>query len=305
MHFYAFDFNDDIFFQVFDLTEEKNKILAEKNHEIEKLMHNSEVLSQEVVNKSQILKEYENEMNELAKNNELLINELEIYKNNAGLQTISESNEDNMVLLESQLENANKRIEDLEKLIVDLEEEKQVFEDGSKNVGLLVTQLENANKHIEDLEKIIDDLESQQNAKTEHEVNDSLSHLSISEEATSDLAQQHHGLLNNYEQLQQETEILKSHMESVKMDLEAYNELRTNFEKFRAEYENMEYQLSEVNVNAESTREENEQLKLKIDTLLEDAKKARTLYEESAKLNEELRTELNIGKLFVDFDSGE
>lgn len=97
---------------------EKAKMVSEKNYEIEKLLKNSEILSQEVITKTQTIKDYEIECSELMKNNDILINELENYKNSSGLQTISESNEDNMVLLESQLENANKKISELETELV-------------------------------------------------------------------------------------------------------------------------------------------------------------------------------------------
>lgn len=108
-----------------EVTQEKNNTIAEKNFEIEKLLQNSEILSQEVITKSRVIKDYESECGELMKNNDLLITELQNYKNNSGLQTISESNEDNMLLLEVQLENANKRIKDLELIITDLENSKQ------------------------------------------------------------------------------------------------------------------------------------------------------------------------------------
>ncbi|CAG9856133.1 unnamed protein product [Phyllotreta striolata] len=103
--------------RILEITDEKNAMLVEKNREIEKLIRNSDMLSQEIVAKNQTIKEYETECNELAKNNEVLISELETLKSNPVLQTISESNEDNMILLESQLETANRRIEELEKSI--------------------------------------------------------------------------------------------------------------------------------------------------------------------------------------------
>jgi chromosome segregation ATPase len=107
--------------ELYNVTQERTNLLTEKNHEIEKLLQNSEILSQEVITKSQTIKDYENECNELIKNNDMLISELEIFKNNSGLQTISESNEDNLLLLESQLENANKKIQELENIISQLE----------------------------------------------------------------------------------------------------------------------------------------------------------------------------------------
>lgn len=105
--------------ELYNLREEKSKTVAEKNHEIEKLLKNSEILSQEVISKTQTIKEYETECSELMKNNDLLISELERYKNSSSLETISESNEDNMVLLETQLEYANKKINDLEATIAE------------------------------------------------------------------------------------------------------------------------------------------------------------------------------------------
>nr|CAI5860066.1 unnamed protein product [Callosobruchus analis] len=108
--------------ETLSLTEEKNRILNEKNVEIEKLMSNSEMLSQEVMQKGKLIKDYETEIRELSKNNELLITDLETLKNKR-LQTISESDEDDVILLECQLENANRRIEDLERLIDDLEKQ--------------------------------------------------------------------------------------------------------------------------------------------------------------------------------------
>uniref|UniRef100_A0A1Y1MJS9 GRIP domain-containing protein n=2 Tax=Photinus pyralis TaxID=7054 RepID=A0A1Y1MJS9_PHOPY len=110
--------------EICGITREKSKVVNEKNFEIEKLLQNSEILSQEVIAKTQALKDYETECNELMKNNDLLILELENFKNSR-LQTISETNEENMLLMESQLENANKKIEDMELIITDLETSKQ------------------------------------------------------------------------------------------------------------------------------------------------------------------------------------
>lgn len=110
--------------EICEITKEKSKVVNEKNFEIEKLLQNSEILSQEVIAKTQALKDYETECNELMKNNDLLILELENFKNSR-LQTISETNEENMLLMESQLENANQKIEDMELIITDLETSKQ------------------------------------------------------------------------------------------------------------------------------------------------------------------------------------
>ncbi|RZC36983.1 thyroid receptor-interacting protein 11, partial [Asbolus verrucosus] len=181
---------------LYNVTQEKTDLLSEKNHEIEKLIQNSEILSQEVITKSQTIKDYENECNELIKNNDILINELEAYKNNSGLQTISESNEDNLLLLETQLENANKKIEELENVIANLENninkdipaEDETQQDGNEMNRLLednsslkeeIKKLENVQTIITEekeklglsLEKIKTDLENTEYQYTEMNIN--------------------------------------------------------------------------------------------------------------------------------------
>ena len=100
------------------LNEGKTNIIDEKNQEIEKLMKNSRFLCEEVMVKSQELKHYENECTELSNNNDMLIAQLDMFKTKGnGLQTISESNEDNVLHLETLLESANKRIKELEMTI--------------------------------------------------------------------------------------------------------------------------------------------------------------------------------------------
>lgn len=238
--------------QVYDLSEEKTKILTEKNHEIEKLIQNSEILSQEVITKSQTIKDYENECNELAKNNELLINELENYKNNSGLQTISESNEDNMVLLESQLENANKRIEDLEKIIDDFENQQKPVSDADTD------QLDTA-----------------------------LQQLNITETEITKKEKDYHELLSSFDQLQIEYESLKSDLddarEQLKLTTEENDNLKSNMEKIRVDYENTEYQLSEVNVNVDGLNEDIAAYSKKLDLLAKENNQLRVLYEEDRK----------------------
>lgn len=127
---------------------EKTKMVSEKNYEIEKLLKNSEILSQEVITKTQTIKDYEVECSDLMKNNDILINELENYKNSSGLQTISESNEDNMVLLETQLENANKRINELE---TELESTRQEYDVLSQNYTALDEQHKTCNNERDEL----------------------------------------------------------------------------------------------------------------------------------------------------------
>lgn len=104
--------------QVLESSQEKSEILNEKNTEIEKLMQNSEVLSQEIIEKSNTIKELEIEITNLVVSDDELIQEFEAKnQSRMGLETIPESNEDNMVLLETALENANEKIKELEKKV--------------------------------------------------------------------------------------------------------------------------------------------------------------------------------------------
>ncbi|VEN40474.1 unnamed protein product [Callosobruchus maculatus] len=220
--------------ETLSLTEEKNRILNEKNVEIEKLMSNSEMLSQEVMQKGKLIKDYENEINELSKNNKLLITDLEKLKNKR-LQTISESDEDNVVLLECQLENANRRIEDLERVIDDLEKQNK------REVSDEDTEIE-VNKHKELYQEF----------------------------------------LNTFDQMQIDYDTLKTDFEDMKQKSQIAekenSDLKSFLEKMRIDYENVEYQLSEVRINGQ---EELEQAKEKIDLLLMER-------DELSKLNENL-----------------
>ncbi|CAG9816273.1 unnamed protein product [Phaedon cochleariae] len=248
--------------KVINLSEEKNNILTDKNHEIEKLMHNSEILSQEVLRKTQAIKEYEKEISDLASNNDLLITDLEAYKSNSVLQTISESNEDNMVLLESQLENANRRIEDLNKIIDNYDKEK------------------------------LND-----NSLQGDEIDSPVQQLKATEDETSEKAADYQYLLNSFDLLQIEHNALKSDLEASRDYLQVINheksELESSLEKVRTDYDNLEYQISELNVSNDGLKEEISEYKIEMENLLKENSKMMFLSEEYKESNDELRSRLN------------
>ncbi|KAK4873231.1 hypothetical protein RN001_015260 [Aquatica leii] len=200
--------------EICQITQEKNNIIAEKNFEIEKLLQNSEILSQEVITKTRAIKDYEDECAELMKNNDLLIIELQNFKK-SGLQTISESNEDNLLLMESQLENANKKIEDMEIMISDLENSKQESNDEVQ------TELEYIKRQL--------NMTGQELSKSKDDNQE---------------------LLLSHKQLEEEK-----------------NGIKTVLEKVKADYENIEYKYTEINVTVETLREENEECRRKIAVL--------------------------------------
>lgn len=246
------------------LTEEKRRIIAEKNAEIEKLIQNSEMLSHDLIRKTEIVKEYENECDSLAKNNDLLITELDTLRNASPLQTISESNEDNMVLLENQLENSNKKIECLEKIISELE---------SKSSEL---DLENAfnkitieNKDYELVLRQYDELEI--NYKSlENELKELRTSLDLSRQENDQFKILLEKSQNDYEITDYKLSEANVQIDALKEDIEIYKSKLNNLETENKELklkiidlDNLESLKTELNILQEKLRNE-EQDKEKI-----------------------------------------
>ncbi|CAH0546155.1 unnamed protein product [Brassicogethes aeneus] len=269
--------------EVFELNQDKNKILSEKNHEIEKLIQNSEELSQEVISKSRIVKEYENECSELEKNNELLIKELDAHKNNSGLQTITETNEENVIMLESEVEDANKRINYLEGVIDDYEKHKTFHEDDSIP---LETQLDISKIRIEELEKIILDMENEKDSQNQK--------LEVD---TTNKSHDFQDLLGKYDQLLIDSESYKHDLKVAEGDLKSSSleieNLNHDLDKLKSDLENSEYQSSELNINMEGLKDELELAKMEIERILKEKQLLMQRQNENDCNTEDIRTELN------------
>lgn len=249
--------------EVDDMMEEKTRILTEKNHEINKLLENSEVLSQEVITKTQALKNYEEENTELIKNNDDLINQLEMFKfNTRELHTISESNEDNLLVLESQLEKSNKKVKELEMTISDLE--------NSKQEATLEVQTE------------LDYIKKQ---------------LNLTGTELSQSKNEYQKLSEDYNQLQLEHEDLQKTYDEIKSSYDkCFNEretLNSAVDKIQTEYENTEYKYSEININMETLKEETETLRGEINTLTKSNKKLEMLNLDYDSKNELIQNEVD------------
>lgn len=245
--------------ELYELREEKARIVSEKNHDIEKLLQNSEILSQEVITKSQTIKDLEMECAELIKNNDLLISELDTYKNNSGLQTISESNEDNMVLLEAQLENANKRIKDLELTLADLEKQDSNFETNAE----------------------LDYIKRQ---------------LNITGTELNQTKLEYMELLKKYEKLEDAQDALKGKCINLEALLVQSNqekeELNASVERITSEFENNEYKCTELNIMQDSLQEDVEKYKKNYESMVEVNKKMEALNVEHVYKIEQLQSEI-------------
>lgn len=259
---------EDLTKEKMQLQQEKTKILQEKNNEIEKLLLNSEILSQEVITKSEALKHYESECAELDKNNSLLFEELQSYKKASALEPISETNEDNLLLLETQLEHANKRIQDLEIIVNDLENFKQ-------NDNLMESELEYVKKQL--------NLTGNELSETKEKYKDLLNKYELLKTENITLHNDYLELKNNYDECLKDKQIIMN-----------------NLEKLKNDYENTEYKFSEVNISVESLQEEidsyknrleecicsNESLSVEVESLRNDLLKVN---KEREKLEEKMR----------------
>ncbi|KAF5295883.1 hypothetical protein FQR65_LT10371 [Abscondita terminalis] len=234
-----------------ETTQEKSKIVAEKNFEIEKLLQNSEILSQEVINKTQAIKDYEDECAELIKNNELLIIELENFKK-SGLQTISESNEDNLLMMESELDNANQKIQDMEIMISDLENSKQESSDEVQ------TELEYIKRQL--------NMTGQELSKSKAENDELLTRLG---------------------QLEEEMSVSKQAVDKIKTDYEnieyKYTEVNVGVEAVREENEELKRKIAVLDAKSKKFEEANQILEGKknlLQIIVDEQKEQLAVYDE-------------------------
>ncbi|XP_023291357.2 thyroid receptor-interacting protein 11 isoform X1 [Lucilia cuprina] len=136
--------------------------LAHMSSEMLELQDNKLVWDHEKKTLEADISQYILQCDELMKNNEILLNELENYKRNK-LETISENNEENIVQLESQLEecnNLNRTLEqeyiELNEKIEELEKEKEILNEklrtSQQQCEALNTKEKDLNLQVETLE---------------------------------------------------------------------------------------------------------------------------------------------------------
>lgn len=124
------DDGDDLAFALEDMTDENSKLHEDK----QKLEHERDTIRAD-------LHHYEVEVAQLMKNNELLLSEIEHLKTSK-LETISEHNEDNIVILEKQLEDCSKLNQNLEDEYVDLRSRLQLSDHEKRDLLQRVDDLE-------------------------------------------------------------------------------------------------------------------------------------------------------------------
>ncbi|XP_022905111.2 thyroid receptor-interacting protein 11-like isoform X1 [Onthophagus taurus] len=279
--------------QVSSLLDEKSSILKEKNEEIEKLLNNSELLSQEIIYKNDALKHYEEERRELIKNNDILISELDDIRNNSGLHTISETNEDNLIILENQLEMSHSKNEELEK---ELNENKKqlnivkndyetLFSDYEKIKDVNLSDegkfseinMETLKEEIENLQIQIDTL-IKKNKKYEHDNLKYQGEIEIGQTEIEDLKQTLSVELETREGLENEIRFLKEKLQKIKMsettlklqydrDLQTLNETNLKLEEVTKSYnevqeivEKLNFERAEFNIHNKMLEEEHVKL---------------------------------------------
>ncbi|KAK9878382.1 hypothetical protein WA026_021689 [Henosepilachna vigintioctopunctata] len=233
------------------LNESKTALQNEKNAEIERLMQNSEMLTQELLKRSQEIKDLEEECSQLMKNNDLLISKLSETKD-TGLQTIYESNEDNVALFEKQLETANKKIEELERCLSDERMKHQLHS------------------------SLVSETIFEEEPKGLHQLKSSYEEL----KETLDLQ------IKDNERLQNLKEDLECKLEAVEKERD---NCRTVIDKMRLDFETTEYQFSEMNINLETLSEEIEKHKLRIDSLVTENENLKLSQNDNERNDQELK----------------
>lgn len=126
------DLKDELTIELAELNEQNQQLHDDK----QKLLHERDTIRAD-------LHHYEVEVAQLMKNNELLLSEIEHLKTASKLETISEHNEDNIVILEQQLEDCSKLNQNLEDEYVDLRNQLQTIEMEKQQLLDKVHDLEN------------------------------------------------------------------------------------------------------------------------------------------------------------------
>ncbi|XP_017778017.1 PREDICTED: thyroid receptor-interacting protein 11-like [Nicrophorus vespilloides] len=187
------------------------------DEELQRLLSENRKLSDEIHLKDQDLKHYEEECNDLIKNNEMLIQRVEESGN---LQSIPETNEENLLLLENQLDAANERIKELENIPSD--DVKNKYERLKTNYKELENVKEGLMHNLEDMKSTyVDCFHEKEN------LNSTVDQIKIEFENTEyKYAEQ----IINMETLKEEIENLTTAIEDLSKKNKKLEELNVDFE---------------------------------------------------------------------------
>ena len=207
------------------------------------------------------ISQYILQCDELMKNNEILLNELENYKRNK-LETISENNEENMVQLETQLEecnNLNRTLEqeyiELNEKIEELEKEKQTIteklRESQRMCETLNTKEKDLNLQVETLELEKCNLLLQLNERSNETQQEDSQALRIYQEKCESLEKQLNTLAKDHadlvaamqkqkEQLQESIQKKDDMEKALKEKQIMYDQLQENHKTLTTKQENLE-----------------------------------------------------------------
>lgn len=265
------DLKDELTLELAELNEQNQKL----NDDKQKLLHERDTIRAD-------LHHYEVEVAQLMKNNELLLSEIEVLKTNK-LETISEHNEDNIVILEQQLEDCSKLNQNLEDEYVDLRNQLQASEIDKQQlldkVQCLEIELETKNDRINkvtlELEAIDIEKSNLQFELNELKADDTSSVLQIEKQQQIDMVKSldhqlnvlntdHSDLVGKLQSLQT---TFKEHQENAKIEL---NEKQREFDELQQLLAKKETDIKELLTNVHELQSNNDlqqELEKKIDEL--------------------------------------
>ncbi|XP_059223965.1 thyroid receptor-interacting protein 11 isoform X2 [Stomoxys calcitrans] len=236
------------------------------------------------------ISQYILQCDELMKNNEILLNELENYKRNK-LETIHENNEENVVQLETQLDECNKLNRTLEQEYIELNEKIEELEKENQALNAklrtaqqqqesLLTKEKDLNLQVETLElekcnlllKFNDfDCQREQSARETKELLEYREKCLDLEKQLSSLAKDHADLVNA---LQKQKDTLRENIQAkeeaeklvrmhemtmrtkVEVDASAKQELEQKLKTSQSEAQKYQHELMAKNIVCDSLKEE-------------------------------------------------
>ncbi|KAI5643501.1 hypothetical protein NE865_04485 [Phthorimaea operculella] len=279
---------------------EKQQHLNEMEVQIFDLTNENDFLGADV-------SQFQSELKEMKKNNDFLINEIAALKNSSKLEPIIETHEENVVKLESELDDCTKRnqnfvaqIKQIETELAEVKKEKIILQENLKEMREKYTSMLSEMESFKSKTKDVEDLEEENNTKHTNklkraidEIDDYKKKLSAANAKNEQLSIDIHIIENDKVLLTKEVDDLK-HM--LAETVSAHQELENLKSALGTKLASLESKLDEVSKNKKELEEDKHNLENKLSALQSASKINELMSVEIEKLNSEkqsLRSKLD------------
>ncbi|KAJ2939076.1 hypothetical protein O0L34_g10265 [Tuta absoluta] len=280
---------------------EKQQHLNEMEVQIFDLTNENDYLGADVL-------QFQSELKEMKKNNDFLINEIAALKNSSKLEPIIETHEENVVKLESELDDCTKRnknfiaqIKNIERELAEVKKEKNVLQEHLKEMREKYTTMlsdmesfKNNTKAVEDLEEENNTMHTNKLKRAINEIDDLKKKISASNAKNEQLSIDIHIIENDKVLLTKEVDDLKHMLEETVSAHQGLENLRSTL---GAKLASLESKLDEVSKNRIELEEDKHNLEKKLSAMESIAKRNESISVEIEKVNSEkqsLRRELDV-----------